>query len=240
MFPQRPDLGPDAIPAWPGVEWTLGETLAVFLAAFGVARYAEVLFFGVLGIEGSLGLTIVNVLLQVSAPFVVFGWIRLSGRAAPGWLGPAGTRAGDIGTGIAFGFLLLFSSGITITITLAIAKLFVGNDPKLPDVQRGFDGGWIVAFGFLLIVAAPLCEELLFRGFLFRGLRSRWSWWPSAIVTSLLWAIVHGSPYRLLNIFVDGLILAWLYEQRKSLLTTIAAHATLNTILFVVLLNRIY
>ena len=216
------------------------ETIAVFLAAFGLTRYAEIVVFDVLKLHGSLGLTIADLLLQASAPVTIFGWLGMAGRPAPAWFGRAGERAGDIGVGIAVGFGMLFTSGICIQITLAIARWFLGHEPTLPNVQQGFNGAWLIPFGLLLSVAAPLCEELLFRGFLFRGLRTRWSWWPAALVTSVLWALVHASPYRLLNIFVDGLILAAIYERRKSLLTTIAAHATLNTAILVVLLSRLH
>ncbi|MEA2556039.1 MAG: protease family protein [Actinomycetota bacterium] len=225
---------------WPGVEWDFTETFVVFLAAFGLAQYFGQIVFGVLELHGSLGATVATFLLEASGPAVIFGWLRSVGRPRPAWLGRAGRRAGDVGLGFVIGLALLFSSGICVAITIAIAKAILGHQPTLPNPAQGFRGGWLIPLGLMLCVTAPLCEEILFRGFLFRGLRTRWGWWPAALVSSLLFALAHGSPYRLLNIFVDGLILSAIYERRKSLLTTITAHATLNTIIFITILTRLY
>jgi membrane protease YdiL (CAAX protease family) len=225
---------------WPGVDWNVTETIVVFLAAFGLAQYSGEVVFGVLGLRGSLAETLATFLLEASGPAVIFGWLRSTGRSRPAWFGRAGRRAGDVGLGFVIGVALLFASGICVAITIAIAKAIVGHQPTLPNPAQGFRGGWLIPLGLMLCVTAPLCEEILFRGFLFRGLRTRWGWWPAALVSSLLFALAHGSPYRLLNVFVDGLILSAIYESRKSLLTTITAHATLNTIIFITILNRQY
>jgi membrane protease YdiL (CAAX protease family) len=212
----------------------------VFLAAFGLAQYSGEIVFGVLGLHGSLGSSIGSFLLEISGPVAIFGWLRMAGRPRPSWLGRAGQRAGDVGLGIVIGVAMLFASGICVAITVAIAKAILGHQPTLPHPEQGFRGGWLIALGLLLSVTAPICEEILFRGFLFRGLRTRWGWWPAALISSLLFALAHGSPYRLLNVFVDGLILSAIYENRKSLLTTITAHSTLNTVIFIVILYRLY
>ncbi|MEA2613897.1 MAG: hypothetical protein QOI52_1856, partial [Chloroflexota bacterium] len=110
--PSRPDLGPNALPMWPGVEWDVTETIVVFLAAFGLAQYFGQIVFGVLELHGSLGATVATFLLEASGPAVIFGWLRSVGRPRPAWLGRAGRRAGDVGLGFVIGLALLFSSGI--------------------------------------------------------------------------------------------------------------------------------
>jgi CAAX protease family protein len=46
----------------------------------------------------------------------------------------------------------------------------------------------------VLLVVAPIGEETLFRGFLFRGWhRSLRNAWPAIIVTAALWALIRGS-----------------------------------------------
>jgi len=205
-----------------------------------VTHYVVDIIYGVLSLHGSLAATSAGVLGEAAAPVVVLTWLQMAGRPRPDWLGKAGRRAGDIGVGIAVGLGMFVASEICVGITLAIARAIQGHNPTFPNVGRDFHGGWLVAYGFLLIVAAPICEEVLFRGFLFRGLRTRWGWWPSAFLSSGLFALVHASPYRLLNTFVDGLILARIYEGRKDLLTTIASHCTLNTIVFLIVLGRLH
>ncbi|MEE9253031.1 MAG: type II CAAX endopeptidase family protein [Thermodesulfobacteriota bacterium] len=82
-----------------------------------------------------------------------------------------------------------------------------------------------------MIVAAPLYEELLFRGFMFRGFASSPIRGPGAVVlTSLVWALHHIQYDRLdmLNIFVLGLILGTTRLKTGSVRLTIILHATWN------------
>jgi hypothetical protein len=93
-----------------------------------------------------------------------------------------------------------------------------------------------------LVVAAPVGEELLFRGFLFDGLaRSRVGPVAAAIITALAWASIH-IQYDLSvigRIFLSGLLLAAARQLTRSVMPCIAIHAVQNLIstLEVVLLN---
>jgi CAAX protease family protein len=84
-----------------------------------------------------------------------------------------------------------------------------------------------------VVLAAPIGEELFFRGFLFAALRARHGFWSSALLSSAAFGLVHvvqGSFLLVPIIFVVGLGLAWVYERRGSLLASITAHATFNAI----------
>ena len=53
-------------------------------------------------------------------------------------------------------------------------------------------GGWLVWLWLAIVVVTPIGEEIIFRGFLFRGwLRSPRDVWPVIIATAFLWAIIH-------------------------------------------------
>ena len=58
----------------------------------------------------------------------------------------------------------------------------------------GGTGGTLEILGACAVVCvvAPICEELLFRGFIFRALRNWRGVWPAALITGLLFAAVHG------------------------------------------------
>jgi hypothetical protein len=69
-------------------------------------------------------------------------------------------------------------------------------------------------------------EELFFRGFLFSGLRQGWSFWPAAVVTGLLFGLVH-APEGITIVVPLGILggaLAWLYERTGSLWPCIGIH----------------
>jgi uncharacterized protein len=91
--------------------------------------------------------------------------------------------------------------------------------------------GWLLALWFAAVIVAPAGEELLFRGFLFRGfVKSERSVWPAIAVISLLWAALH-IQYDwagMLQIFIIGLFLGWLRWTSGSVLLTFFLHALFN------------
>src|SRR5665811_1564385 len=92
--------------------------------------------------------------------------------------------------------------------------------------------GWLLWLWLAIVVFTPIGEEILFRGFLFRGwLRSPRDVWPVIVVTSLLWALIHVQYdwYTIGQIFVFGLLLGWMRWATGSTLLTILLHALINS-----------
>ena len=101
-------------------------------------------------------------------------------------------------------------------------------------------GGNIALLGLLLIAIAPLAEEALFRGFLYRLLRRRLSPWLAAPISAALFAASHGSLVLAPWLFYMGLVLALLLERTRSLCCPIIVHGLANglaTLSIVVLLK---
>ena len=123
---------------------------------------------------------------------------------------------------------------------LVIAALIA---PEQEDITRdlGFGEGGLGSFAaaFLIIAAAPLTEEVFFRGFLFAGLRRAAPFAVAALISAGIWGLFHftgpGSWGVVLQLAVFGVALAWLYERTGSLLPAIAVHAFNNALAFGVL-----
>jgi uncharacterized protein len=81
-----------------------------------------------------------------------------------------------------------------------------------------------------VIVAAPLGEELFFRGFLFGSLRTRLPFLPAAAISGLVFGLFHVQPLLVAVMVFVGIALAFLYERRRSMAACIAAHAIFNLI----------
>lgn len=92
---------------------------------------------------------------------------------------------------------------------------------------------FMVVFGSL---AAPIVEELLFRGFLQTALYRYLGRWKSIFVSSFFFAIVHLNIYVFLQIFLLGILLSYVFDKTKSLVSTIAIHSVHNTATFALLL----
>ena len=89
-------------------------------------------------------------------------------------------------------------------------------------------GGNVAMLGLLLIVITPLAEEALFRGFLYRLLRRRFSPWLAAPISAALFAASHGSLALAPWLFYMGVVLALLLERTRSLCCPIIVHGLAN------------
>ena len=90
-----------------------------------------------------------------------------------------------------------------------------------------------------LLVAAPIGEEVFFRGFIFRGLEfSRLGWLGATVITSAIWAFIH-FQYDWVGvtvIFAAGLLLGAVRHHTGSIIPCILLHALMNVIATVELL----
>ena len=126
--------------------------------------------------------------------------------------------------------------GLVALIAVFDASLFFSGHAVVTSFQMqsyttAAAEGWLLPMALAAIIVAPAGEEIMFRGFLFRGwARSDRSAWPAIIVISLLWAGLH-IQYDwtgILQIFVIGLFLGWLRWRSGSMLLTFLLHALFN------------
>ena len=106
--------------------------------------------------------------------------------------------------------------------------------PHLPLLQQALEeaqpspeafAGWQLVV--LAVVLAPLCEEFIFRGLLFRGLRRDLGLPWAAAASAAVFAIIHPS-LGIVPVFGLGLAAAIAYERTGWLLAPVLAHATYN------------
>jgi membrane protease YdiL (CAAX protease family) len=130
---------------------------------------------------------------------------------------------------IAFAWMAAFAVGYD-GLTYLLGKDIV--TPFQVEVYRGARaGGALVAMWIALVIAAPLGEEITFRGFLYRGwAQSPRTVVPAVVVISAAWAILHIQYdwYGILQIFLIGLLLGWIRWRSGSTLLTIALHSLIN------------
>jgi hypothetical protein len=79
------------------------------------------------------------------------------------------------------------------------------------------------------VIVAPLAEEIVYRGFVFRVLQQRWGTAAGMLASSALFAVVHFySMVGTIEVFASGMILAWLYHRTGKLASCILLHAGYN------------
>jgi membrane protease YdiL (CAAX protease family) len=94
--------------------------------------------------------------------------------------------------------------------------------------------GLLVATAIVVILIAPVAEEVFFRGFFYRALRNRLSALLATLVVSILFGSIHYSGRDTLDLLpmlvLLGVIFCVLYERTGSLYPSIALHQLNNTI----------
>ncbi|MAS91563.1 MAG: hypothetical protein CMO55_00080 [Verrucomicrobiales bacterium] len=134
------------------------------------------------------------------------------------------------------GKLILFGLvGIAwLGIELILLRLFAPTGMGLEDAIRPefLDRKFAIANGFLIAgLVAPICEEVIFRGFLWGGLTPRFGGIPAAVLTSALFALLHGySQVGLIATFGYGLVFCWMFARSGSLWPGIIAHGLFNIV----------
>ncbi|GCC52623.1 hypothetical protein SanaruYs_28600 [Chryseotalea sanaruensis] len=81
-----------------------------------------------------------------------------------------------------------------------------------------------------IAIAAPLLEEILFRGIILHGLLKNYSAGIAIAFSSLLFALIHGNVAQGLGAFLMGLFMGWIYWKTKSLYLPIILHFVNNTV----------
>ncbi len=125
---------------------------------------------------------------------------------------------------------------ITIAFIIIIdALLYLLGQPIvvdfMSDIYTSANPLWLMWLA--IVIAAPVFEELFFRGFLLSGFASSFVGPIGAIIlTSLAWASVHlqYDIYGILTIFIAGLILGFARLKTNSIITTIMMHSLMNFI----------
>jgi membrane protease YdiL (CAAX protease family) len=173
----------------------------------------------------------ITLIIAISTPVQVLLlalFARRSGAGAAAYLGLTWPRRGEV----VFGFAAL----VAVIVAGNVLSWLLGRPIVTPfqvDIYRTASAaGWLLWLSLAVVVATPIGEEILFRGFLFRGwLRAPRDVWPVIVVTSLLWAIIHLQYdwYVIGQVFVFGLLLGWMRWATGSTLLTILLHALINS-----------
>lgn len=122
-----------------------------------------------------------------------------------------------------FSVLMIIDQGLRST-------LIDGGAEPGGGLSAGEAGLWGLAFAVVsACLLAPLAEEVLYRGVLFRSLRNRLGLAAAAVLSSAVFALLHFyNGYGLASVGIFGTACALLYAARGSLWSCIVLHMVYN------------
>ncbi len=226
-------LGRSGLEPLTAVPWSVGAAAGIVMLsialAVGVGLAAGALGFG--SEDGTSRLLLVAAVMlamyagMLGPVLVVAARRHVPVRAAVGWtrvpLWPA------IGTGVvvALAGRLIGSAWGALVQVLGLDVPGMDVDPTglFPDGVLG-----VVMAVVVVVIVAPIAEEIVFRGVLVSALRDRWGNGVAVAASSLAFTAVHFNAYASVPIFVLGGMLAVIFIRTRSLSAPIAAHMIFN------------
>lgn len=143
----------------------------------------------------------------------------------------------DVRWGVVAGIgLFIFNTGLNLCVVFVFNRLFGQEqvDLWLTQEHLGIDrllesGVWWLTSG-LIIIGAPLGEELLFRGAFLSSLRvaitDKWA----ILISAVCFALVHFYMVQFIPVLASGIILGFLFTSNNNLVRPVIAHAVVNAI----------
>lgn len=234
-----PDAGvatPDAAPPRIGVVTTFGWALLIFaigqaagtatVAILNLANGMPALM--VTGYDGMLValLTLVTNPAQVALFAGVARWRTGSDPFA--YLALTRFSARDF----AVGFVAIAALAAAINIFSHVAGLDTVSPFETDIFTSSRTEGWLAALVLAIVVVGPIGEEVMFRGFMFRGwvTSSGWRDALAIVVITALWSAMHIQYdwFGISQVFLTGLVLGWIRWRSGSCLLTIVLHMLVN------------
>ena len=150
-------------------------------------------------------------------------------------------RSGAVGVGSLVLFWPLVLGGALLT---GLVVSLVTGQP-LPEIAHGTleqlqsqerFGGWMIAVIALIVLAAPMWEEAVYRGLLQESIRrhpllASSSPWVAVLLTSNVFTLVHASVVDvrgLAGLFILSLGFGWVFLRTGRLLAGIVMHSAFN------------
>lgn len=136
-----------------------------------------------------------------------------------------------------FGTAFLISLGATLAVSVLVVSSFIPSGTEPPIERLLSNKTAIYVFALFGIAVAPLFEEIIFRGFLFKVLEDIRGPGTAVSVTAILFALLHlpqlwGSWGGVLLIFVVGYVLSFIRKKSNSLIPPFIIHTSYNSMLF--------
>jgi CAAX protease family protein len=226
--PDPPELPEAAGPQWP--PWyapaaLFGSFAAILLA--GAPLLPVVLTYGIS--DALAGVALLALLLVQDGLLVLAAVLFASIKRRPRrW--HFGIRATRFWPTVGW---VLLAFALMMAFEFGYVALFDVEATNVDDLgEDNFIAGFAVSIA--VIVVAPVAEELFFRAFFYRALRTRLPVWSAALIDGLVFGSLHfqglNSAIILPVIAVFGVGQCLVYERTGSLFAVIAIHAAFNTV----------
>ena len=138
----------------------------------------------------------------------------------------------DVLVGVPLG---VFSQFVLVNIVnWPLSRVFPGHfspdavEQRARELSDSARGGWVVVLVLVVVVLAPVIEELVYRGLVQQGLANSLGSLRAWPVAAVVFAAVHLQPVEFPGLLAFALVLGWCYRRTNRLGLCIVTHMAFN------------
>ena len=214
------------------------EVLTYWLGAFVLANIASIAVVSAFGSQYESGDNLPTWLIALSALAMWSMWVALTGRhlRVPVQKIWSTVRAPfhlrDVLVGVPLG---VASQLILVNVvTWPLSKMFPDSfsydevSKRASDLADNANGVWIFVLIFVVVIGAPIIEEIVYRGVLQPGLVATWGPRVGLWFTAVLFAAIHFQPIEFPGLLSFALVLGWARQSTDRLGLSVVTHMAFN------------
>ena len=227
--------------------YSLGTALLAWVGAFTVGVFGTAIVLAVTGYSGKTGAD--ELPLWVLAVTQLPAWLGLIGAAVVvSRLFGTGHVRDDYGLRVRL--VDLWGVPIGVVVQLVFIPILYAilrgagidtsalNKPAKALTDRAADRIGLVLLVVIVVVGAPIVEELFFRGLVLRSIAARYSDWIAIFGSAVLFGLIHFQPLQFPGLVLFGAVVGYCAHRTRRLGMGILAHAAFNATTVVILLRR--
>ena len=214
------------------------QVLLFWLVAFVVANFASLLVLVITGNGDSStsGMSTLVVALSATAMWIVYlfattQFLKVTWRNFRSTIGATFLQR-DVVVGIPLGIAcqLVLVNAVNWPLARLFPDAFSFDEvsKRATELVDDANGGWIFLLAIVVIVGAPIVEEIVYRGVVQPGLVSSWGRSVGILVTAVLFAAIHMQPVEFPGLFAFALVLGWARHSTGTIGTSIVTHMAFN------------
>ena len=140
----------------------------------------------------------------------------------------------EVNKGLYWGLIVLAVNlimGLIMYLVFSALGLEVAPQNATNIINKTNKDNFILVF-IAIVVAAPIAEEIIFRGVVYKTLANYFSTTIAILLSGIVFSLLHLDWFFILQISVMGILLAYCYRKTQTLITPIVAHMVVNFLYF--------
>lgn len=214
------------------------QVLLFWLVAFVLANFASLLVMVLTGNGDSANseMSTLDVALSATAMWIVYliatsQFLQVTLKSFRSSVGVTFMRR-DVVAGIPLGIVsqLVLVNVVNWPLSRLFPDAFSFEEvsKRASDLVDASHGGWIVLLAIVVVVGAPLVEEIVYRGVVQPGLVASWGARAGIVATAVLFAAIHMQPVEFPGLFAFALVLGWARHSTGTIGMSIVTHMAFN------------